>query len=140
MTGTGSEHVAASFVIAHVGTQQLGIDVANVAEVLNRGTGDPSAGFDVESMLGMEPSSDVDRMLLRLRRGSSCVDLEVPGADLQIGRHLSGPCQRPRLVAGALARCCLKGVVMDGDSLVYLLDLDRFWSRFAEPSTEGESS
>lgn len=138
MSRADGELVEGDFVIAHVGAHRIAVDVAAVAEVVPTAADSP-AGLDAESLFGLPRSSD-DRVVLVLRRDEAGAELEVPGRALEIGRPLRGACHAPRLVARALERCCLDGVVLDGDRFVFLLDLDRFWSRVAETPTEGESS
>lgn len=138
MTPADSELVEGAFVIARIGASRFAIDIADVAEVLPS----PDGGADVvvEQLLGVEPEAGGERMRIRLQRRQERADLDVPAKDLEIGRRLRGPRQAPRLVAAALERCCLEGVVKDEDGFFYLLDLGRFWSRFVKPSpSKGES-
>lgn len=139
MTPADSELVEGAFVIARIGQSRFAIDIAHVAEVLPIAGGD--AGIDVERIFGIEPPPRGERMRIRLQRRDERADLDVPADDLEIGRRLRGPRQAPLLVAAALERCCLEGVVKDEDGFFYLLDLGRFWSRFVEPSSsKGEST
>lgn len=133
--------VEGAFVTARVGAHRIAVEAAHVAEVLAPGVEVPGTITEVESVLGIEKPAPGDRICLRLRRARQEAALEVPGPHLQIGRRLRGRCQRPELVAAALERCCLAGVIQDEEGFFYLLDVARFWTRFVDPaSSKGESS
>lgn len=113
----------------------IGIEVERIAEIL-----DPAGrGGDVrlEDLLDAPEARDGPQKLLRLTGGTEVL-LAVCGG-LEIGRRVSGPCERPVLVAAALERRCLRGVLKDGDRLVYVLDVDGVVKRLAELRQDGGS-
>jgi hypothetical protein len=151
------ELVEGIFVTARIGAHRIAVEAASVAEVLPCGEGRAAVAdlghpwapgtvrlrrwIDLESVLGLERPPSGDRLRLRLRRARGGAELEVPGPDLQVGRRLRGRCHSPTLVAAALERCCLAGVIQDDERLFYVLDVARFFTRYVEPEfAKGDSS
>ena len=126
-----------AYVVARVGGHLFAVDIDSV-DAVRPGPGEERPDAEAEELLGLDRDRG-ERMRLCMSRGPARAELAVPRTQLEIGRHLRGRCHAPRLVAAVLERCCLQGVVLDGDRLVYLLDVGRFWSRLPNPR-HGESS
>lgn len=122
------------FVVARVRDHLVGLSIAKVVRIDPGGTAS-EPGLAIEDVLGLDGEATGGRVILELQHRGHGVTLAVPGANLEIGKSLSGPCESPELIAGALSRCCLRGVVRDADSFVYLVDLDTVWSRFVAPES-----
>jgi hypothetical protein len=127
-----SARVEGQFVIAHVGGHRLAVDVRGVVEIIAEA---PRGSEAIEALLGGDRPPG-PRVCLRLRRGVELVELDVPTAGLAVGESLRGECHTPALVAAAFDRCCLRGVVRRGDELIFVIDLDRLWSRIATAMEE----
>lgn len=135
---TSDERASAGINVAvtRVGTYAVGIEVDRIAEILDAaGT---EADVHLDALVGAPESAGGPRKLLRLSHGGAELLLAVHGA-IEVGHRVSGPCQRPALVAAAFERCCMRGVLRDGDRLVYVLDVDGVARRLTELRQDGGS-
>lgn len=131
----GAPGKGARLAVARAGAYSVGIDLRRISGFLDPDEGE--ADVALESLLGL-PAPDTARKRLRLRHGAYEVLLDVHGS-VDMDRGVSGDCQRPALVAAALDRSFLRGVVRDGDRLIYLLDVGRVAKSFTEPRNDGGS-
>jgi hypothetical protein len=110
----------------------VGVDVDTIGGFVD----DPSARADAEldDVLGLAAGDGRDRVnhhLVRLRHAGGDLVLGVRGT-IRFDDELRGAapaCHRPTFVAGALRGSCLRGVVVRGGELVYLLDVDAIAAR-----------
>jgi hypothetical protein len=125
---------SATFAITRVGAITVAIEAERVAAF----TADARvhADADLDELLGA--TSDGEVRLVALHHQTGVVHLAVHGP-IWMTELSVGVSHRPSVVAAALARACLRGVVHHDSGLVYLLDAEAIAVRFGPRVEEGAS-
>jgi hypothetical protein len=131
-----TEALTERFAVVNVGGVVIGVEAARIREIRAAGA---EFDLDLAELLGLAGRPGAEGKLVRLCHGDREVILAVAGTFV-VGRRLRGICHKPGLIAAALERACLRGVVRDGDQLIYLLDVGRIAARLDEPRKDGGST
>jgi hypothetical protein len=130
-----------------IGKLAVAVDVATITGFVD--DAHARADVDLGDVLGVAETDSVSeggRHLVRLRHASGDLVLAVPGTiridgegDVDDHHASDRRCHRPRFVAGAFRKCCLRGVFRRGSELIYLVDVDALAAR-TPPTTKEDTA